>query len=216
MTTEFTPLILEFKRAVNDAGEFSGYCSTFGGPPDLAGDIFKAGAFTEALKAHRDAGTKPALLWNHNLSEPIGAWMSFVEDSHGLLGRGKITPGVRRGDEAIALMRDGAMALSVGFTVAPGGWITEGGYRTITKVARLHEVSLVSVPCNPYAQVSKSKPATVRDFQQALRGMGFSNRESKFVTTHGFRDLLAPGERSQLDLLTEKIEQLQRIIEAKL
>lgn len=213
-----TPALLEIKRAsVTASGEFVGYASTWDGQPDSYGDIIRRGAFLPALSAHKSANTMPAMLWSHDTSTPIGKWLDFREDEHGLLATGKLTLGTQKGAEAYALLKDDAIALSVGFILADGGATRKAGYREITRVARLLEVSLVGLPANSNAKVTQiKKPDTVRDFQQALRGMGFSNRESKFVTTHGFRDLLAPGERSQLDLLIEKIEQLQRIIEAKL
>lgn len=213
-----TPALLEIKRAsVNAEGVFSGYASTWGGPPDLVGDIIQRGAFAAAIQSHKSQSTAPAMLWAHDQSEPIGRWLSFVEDSVGLRVKGRLTTGTKRGKEALALMRDGALSMSIGFNVAPGGTKMDGPVRTITQVGRLGEISLVAIPANSHARVTEvKKPDTVREFQQAMRGIGFSNRESKFVSTHGFRDLAAPGERSQIDTLTEKVEQLTKLLEERL
>ena len=50
-------------------GMFTGYASTFGGEPDLAGDVVAPGAFAQSIKRLRRArGTWPPLLWQHDTS----------------------------------------------------------------------------------------------------------------------------------------------------
>ncbi|MFV8816672.1 HK97 family phage prohead protease [Haliea sp. E17] len=216
MTARLTPLIHEIKRgSLTEEGVFSGYASTWGGPPDAHGDIIERGAFLNAISKHIDAGTMPAMLWSHDLKEPVGTWLSIREDDKGLLVEGKLSLGTTRGAEAYSLMKDGALSMSIGFVVAPDGTEKRGSTRYITDIFRLAEVSLVAIPANHYAQITevKNRPVTVQEFKDALRSMGFSNSESKFVTTNGFREFLAPRERSPIDLLTQKVDAVLRILE---
>ena len=216
MSKIFSPLLLEVKRqSVTDTGQFQAYVSTYGPPPDEANDIILQGAFTDALAIHKARGTSPALLWHHDISQPIGTWINFTEDSHGLLGTAQLTLGVRKGAEALALLRDGAIALSIGFAVAPGGAETKSGIRIIKTIARLYEVSLVSIPCNPRATV-KSKPETPRELERLLRDVaGFSARESKRLTAGGWPVFARDEQETEFDLVLSKIEQLHKLIEAK-
>jgi HK97 family phage prohead protease len=216
MTTLFSPLIVEFKRgSITDEGIFEGYCSTFGGEPDTVGDIIQSGAFTEALSIHKAAGTMPGLLWSHNLDEPIGRWLDLREDSKGLLGRGKLTLETRRGREALALLKDEACSLSIGFAIAAGGEFTKSGVRTITKVARLFEVSIVAIPANHRARITNVKIDSPRSLERFLRDSGLSNREAKRITSGGY-STFARDERTEIDLLNMKVDHLTQLIESKI
>ena len=211
---ESTPLF-QLKRAPTTEGEFQGYASAFGPPADIVGDVIIKGAFAAAIQEHKSAGTRPAMLWSHNHSEPIGVWTELVEDARGLLVTGKLTLATARAREAYALLQDGAISLSIGFTLAPGGARERAGIREITKVARLAEISLVAMPANTRARVTsvKSKPTNPREFEHFLRDAGgFSSREAKAVVSAGWRGI-ARDERNPLDLVLSKIEQLQRSIE---
>lgn len=168
-------------------GEFVGYASTWGGPPDPYGDIFQKGAFTTAIKSSR----RPALLWSHRPEQPIGSWLGFKEDDHGLLAHGRLTMETRQGKEAHALMRDNALALSVGFSISKDGYRMDGSTRVITNVARLGEVSLVSMPANERAQVVAFKDlcASRKSFETHLRkAFGLSRREASAIAAFGYAD----------------------------
>ena len=210
---ESTPLF-QLKRAPTTEGEFQGYASAFGPPADIVGDVIAKGAFADAIRAHTAAKTKPAMLWSHDHTAPIGVWTSLAEDSRGLLVAGKLSLGITRAREAYELLRDGAISLSIGFTLAPFGARERAGIREITKIARLPEISLVAMPANSRARVTsvKSKPTNVREFEHLLRDAGFSSREAKAATAAGWRGI-ARDERNPLDLVLSKIEQLQRSIE---
>src|SRR4030095_12295262 len=98
--------LLRTKFVSNDAGEFSGFGSTFNNV-DRQGDIVVRGAFAKSLGEHKAAGTSPAVLVGHDLSMPIGKWTSLREDEKGLAVTGKLTLEVPKAAEARALMRDG-------------------------------------------------------------------------------------------------------------
>lgn len=213
----FSPLVIEFKRgSVSDAGQFEGYAATFGGPPDSVGDIIEPGAFRIALAEHKAAGTQPALLWNHDTGEPIGKWLDLIEDSKGLLGRGQLTLGTRRGSEALALLKDGACSLSIGFSVAPGGSEVKAGVRHIKRIARLYEVSVVALPANHRARITSVKYDTPRDFETLLKAAGLSNREAKRACAGGFAALVRDEQSTELSQVLDRIQHLENIITSKL
>src|SRR5215213_7909889 len=148
------PLQIKYSAA-SEAGVFSGFGSTFGGAPDSYGDVVAAGAFTKTISDHRTAGTSPALLWSHQLSEPIGTISQLTETPHGLRVDGKLALGVERGRDAHELMKMGALGLSIGYRPVRTTPLGRSG-RTLNEVT-LHEVSAVSVPANSAARITSIK-----------------------------------------------------------
>ena len=164
---------LQLKFAADDAlGSFTGYASTFGGDPDSHGDLIAPGAFAASLARHSAAGTRPALLWQHDQANPVGVWNSFEEDAQGLLSSGRLTLDVPQAKAAHALAKDGALALSIGYTVPPGGAELVNGARLLKQID-LVEVSLVAIAANPNARIVSVKSAfdpsnpNPRDFERA-------------------------------------------------
>ena len=181
----------EFRLAtVEAAGAFKGYASTFGGPPDSYGDVIARGAFAKSLAEHTQAGTMPAMLWQHDSHALIGRWQVIGEDARGLAVEGKLTLEVQRAREAYALLKDGALnGLSIGFRTRASRAGGEGG-RVLTDIELL-EISLVTLPANSAARVGDVKGAdgitTIRDFEAALRdGLGFSVRAAKRLAAGGW------------------------------
>lgn len=76
-------------KSVNDAGEFEGYGSVFG-VKDSHGDIVIPGAFTKSLTNWSQKGRLPAMLWQHNMREPIGVYKEMREDDRGLFVKGRL------------------------------------------------------------------------------------------------------------------------------
>ncbi len=176
--------------AVETAGNFVGYASTFGGPPDSYGDVIASGAFARSLSEHRDAGSQPAMLWQHDSRAVIGRWASIAEDGRGLKVEGRLTLEVQRAREAYALLQDGALnGLSIGFRTRASR-PQKGGGRLLTDIELL-EVSLVTLPANALARVrdvkSAGEIATIREFEAALRDAhGFSSRAAKRLAAGGW------------------------------
>ena len=85
-------------------------------------------------------------------------------------------------------MRKGIVkGLSIGY-----GTVREdfSGKVRLLKDLDLYEVSLVTIPMNPAAQVTavKSQLTTVRDFERWLRETGgFSKAEAARIASHGFK-----------------------------
>jgi uncharacterized protein len=161
--------VFEIKRsAVDDAGEFHGYASVYGGV-DSYGDTIAVGCYSATLAQHKQANTRPAMLFSHDPGQPIGVWLDMREDGQGLRVQGKLTLAVDRAREAHALMQDGALGLSIGYQVndwAPG---TKPGQR-ILKAVTLYEVSLVAMAADSNARILGVKSfQTIRDFEDAAR-----------------------------------------------
>lgn len=169
-------------KSTDDTGAVEGYGSVFGVRDDY-GDIIMAGAFEASLAAHKAAGTLPAMLWQHDATEPIGVWNEIVEDAKGLRIKGQLALETVRGREAHALLKIGALnGLSIGFEAIE--WSYDGELR-ILAVVDLWEISLVTFPANRQARVTNVKAAdaagikTIRQAEQALRDAGVSADTAK-------------------------------------
>lgn len=137
-------------------GSFEGYASLFR-IPDLGKDVVEPGAFRDSLFRRGPSGIK--LLWQHDPAEPIGRWLSLIEDSRGLFVRGRISLAVARAREIHALMREGAVdGLSIGFRPEKARNEPRTGLRRLERVD-LWEVSIVTFPMLPQARISAVKTA---------------------------------------------------------
>lgn len=138
------------------AGTFEGYASLFG-VPDLGGDVVVKGAFRRSLARRGAAGVK--LLFQHDPAQPIGVWLSVVEDHRGLLVKGRLMPEVAKAREVLALMRAGALdGLSIGFRTVKGNRDPTTGLRRLLEID-LWEVSIVTFPMQPDARIAAVKSA---------------------------------------------------------
>ncbi len=129
-----------------------------GGP--AYSEQFARGAFTRTLQ-HR--GDRVKFLSQHNArSNPLGVAVgdSWRDDAAGLYGEFRVSK-TQAGDEALALVRDGALdSFSVGFT--PIKHEKKDGVVVRTEV-RLNEVSLVTFPAYEDARVLAVRDATAAD-----------------------------------------------------
>lgn len=171
-------------KATGDDGTVEGYGSVFG-VKDSYDDVIANGAFSKSLSEHKSAGTMPAMLWQHDSSEPIGIWTEMVEDSKGLKIKGKLALDTVRGKEAHALLKLGALnGLSIGFVSKQWAYDKETDIRTLLEVD-LWEVSLVTFPANGKSRITNVKAAdvagvkTIRQAEKALRDAGFSDDAAK-------------------------------------
>src|SRR6185436_7396188 len=119
---------------------------------DLGGDIINKGAFARTL---RQREFRP-LLWQHQMSEPIGVEKSIREDGKGLLGTWELLD-TQRGSEAYTLLKAGAVrSMSIGYIPGEFSFEEEGKIRRLTDVELL-ENSVVSLPMNEQARVQSVK-----------------------------------------------------------
>ena len=145
-------LAFDAAATVAEDGAIEGYASFFGAQ-DQGGDVVAPGAFARSLEALRAAGRGVKLLWQHDPAEPIGVWDVVREDERGLAVKGRLLREVRRGAEARARLRAGAVdGLSIGYRTVTSER-RPGGGRLLTEV-ELWEVSLVTFPMLPEARAS--------------------------------------------------------------
>jgi HK97 family phage prohead protease len=143
-----------FMKAVADTGSFEGMAAVYGNV-DLGGDVIEAGAFTRTIK---NSGGKVPLLWQHDQREPIG--MGILRDSkEGLMIQGKLVMESDVAQKALGLMKaDVLTGLSIGYDTVVSEYDKAKDVRKL-KELKLYEVSLVTFPMNPRAQVSSVKQA---------------------------------------------------------
>ena len=131
------------------------------------------------------------MLWSHSTDRPVGRWQSLEEDARGLVVQGRLNLRTAAGAEAYEHLAGGDLSgLSIGFNIPAGGSLARNGVRLLTAID-LHEISLVTLPADDAARVTAVKaaierPATVREFEGALRSLGFSRREAEQIAAKGF------------------------------
>lgn len=153
-------------KDVSEEGIFTGYGSIFGNV-DSYGEKVVAGAFGESLAKHRQEGTKPLMLWQHNANEPIGVWDDLAEDGKGLKGTGRFVMETSKGREVHALLKAGAIrGLSIGYREIEAE--PDGNIRLLKKLD-LMEISVVSFPANRRARVESVKSERMEEFARRLR-----------------------------------------------
>lgn len=168
---------IERPFAVKDVGQdgiFEGFGSVFGNV-DSYKEIVAPGAFAESLAGWKAVDRLPPILWQHRSGEPIGPYLSMEEQPVGLHVKGQLlVDDVQRAKEARALMKAKAVnGLSIGFVTREDSFDRVSGIRTLKKID-LWEVSIVTFPANPAAQISSVKSSidalqTVRDAEAFLR-----------------------------------------------
>ena len=214
-----TPILVKFSRSDSKTGTFSGYAATYNDSPDAYGDVIAPGAFSESLDNHRKSSTRPALLWQHDQSSPIGAWEEFEDTDKGLIVHGRLTLDVQQAQSAYALMKDGALALSIGYTIPDGGASIVDGARLLS-IIELHEVSLVGVPANRNARITNVKCfdpdiTTQRDFERTARdALGLSSSQAKRLLSGGWSALVRDDNALTETKLAEIADQLNAITNA--
>lgn len=197
MKLEHKSLALEIKT-IGEGGTFEGYAAVFGNVDDWK-DVILPGAFKKNLAAHKKNGNMPALLWQHDSRQPLGVWESFKEDSHGLLGQGRLlVDDVPKAREAWALLKARAISgLSIGYYARDYSIDEKTRVRTLKQID-LMEASLVTFPANEKAQVTSFKSSdisTIREFEAFLRDVGgFSANEAKRIAACGFKSRQETGQ----------------------
>jgi hypothetical protein len=201
-------------KSVSDSGEFEGYGSVFG-VKDSYSDIIVPGAFQKSLAAWQEKGRMPALLWQHNMSEPIGIYTEMREDETGLYLKGRLLidddPLAKR---AHAHMKAGSLSgLSIGYVLNDYDYDNQKD-AFILKDIDLWEVSLVTFPANDEARISNVKSLLERGetpppskVEKALREVGFSGSQAKAFMAKGY-SAITPRE-AEAD---EALESLKTLI----
>lgn len=201
-----------------DDSTFVGYASTFGNV-DSYGDTILKGAYADTLKQNG----LPKMFFNHDsYAVPIGKWVKAEEDDYGLLLTGEFTPGNSLADEVRAALKHGTVdSMSIGYSLKKGDFdeTTEG--RTIKKVARLAETSIVTFPADKFAKVDLSSVKsfaeeiaqleTIRDFEYFLRDAGGFSKGAAQALTARVKTLFGQRDAGGQLEAREKAEILERL-----
>ncbi|POA75359.1 HK97 family phage prohead protease [Pseudomonas sp. GW531-T4] len=180
-------------KSVSDSGEFEGYGSVFG-VEDSYGDVVVRGAFQASLAKWKEKVRHPAMLWQHNMHEPIGVYTEMREDDVGLYVKGRllidVDPLAKR---AHGHMKAGSLSgMSIGYLLDDYEYNKETGV-WLLKAIDLWEVSLVTFPANDEARITDVKSLLARGetpppskVERALREVGFSGSQAKAFMAKGY------------------------------
>jgi HK97 family phage prohead protease len=193
----------ELKREPDHDGVFEGYASVFD-IVDQGLDVVAPGAFTKSL-----GNRKIKMLWQHDQSQPIGVWDEVREDERGLFVKGRVLKEVQKGAEAQALMKAGALdSMSIGYRTVRAEEEGGGRVRKLLEID-LFEISLVTFPMLPEAVVTAVKSCTtIREFEAALRDVGFSQTEAKAIAADGYRGLATHRDGAVAEVVSEDLTTL--------
>lgn len=192
-------------QTVDEQRSFSGHGSVFDDPHPTSAwalpmdwqDVMKPGAFKKTMAEHKKLGTLPAMFYQHDWDNLIGAYSKIEEDADGLLLEGKVAQSARTpaGGDVYELMTMGALTgLSIGFRAVKVKLDEKMKCREIMEVD-LQEVSLVTIPGNGSARISdvkslKDDPSKMkRHLEETLRDAGLSRTEAKAFLADGFKAL---------------------------
>lgn len=193
-----------------EPGQFEGYASVFGGPPDLQGDIVRRGAFADTIAESRG---KVPILMGHQMARIVGFGIHAEEDNRGLKVIGQFTLESDEGRNAHATAKHASkcghkLGLSIGYAIRPNGaeLSDKTGIRTLTALD-LYEYSIAATPAAKRARVSAVKADamwTERDFEEYLREAGLSREAAKRFVLRGYSGLNdqrdADGGREMADM----------------
>ena len=141
------------KSSKSDNTVIIGYASVFE-VTDNQNDIISKGAFKNS-ESHN-----VKLLWQHDVTKPIGVIKYLAEDDYGLKIEAEINNKTLLGAEASALIKQKAVSgLSIGFTIRSSDYNLQG-LRVIDEV-ELMEISIVPFPANNMAGISQIKQQTM-------------------------------------------------------
>ena len=201
-------------------GSFSGYASLFN-EVDQGKDAVAPGAFKASLQSRKPGDVR--MLFQHDPDQPIGVWKTIQEDRKGLYVEGQITTGVKRSEEVLELMRDGAIdGLSIGFKTKRARVNSTTKVRTILE-ADLWEISVVTFPLLEAARIEDVKSASgnalpsVREFERWLtRDAGLSRSDARRLMAEGYHALGRKRDAAGFEPLASKIRKATQTIKSRI
>lgn len=146
-------------------GTVEGYAATFDRIPDAYGDVIKAGAFADSLKAWEQNGKPIPLLYGHSTDDPaynIGKVVEAHEDGKGLYVVAQFDEENEKAQYVRKLVKEGRLwQFSFAYEVLDGGSVEleDGTEAYELRKMNLFEVSLVQIPANQRAVVTGVKEA---------------------------------------------------------
>ena len=209
------------KAEGDDAGTFTGLASPFGGKPDSYGDIVDPGAFAKTLINGGRNGNGIAMLWQHEMHNPIGIWTNLQETKKGLEVAGKLAVNSTQGKDAFELMKMRALkGLSIGYTTIDCEQNDKTKIRHLKEI-ELWEISPVTFPAQIRANITTVKEAiegakNEKELEAALRDAGLSNTAAKYVVSL-CKPVLFPGRKNdqQMNNILTQLKELNSCLENK-
>jgi len=218
MNRGYTKAIALDVKAIGEDGSFEGYAAKFGNI-DLGGDIIVKGAFTDWLADIKATKSKlPPVLWQHDMSSPIGKTLEIYEDDNGLYVKGQLST-TQLAMDARTLAKDEVLqGMSIGYWIKDYARDQESG-AYLLKTLKPFEYSFVTLPMNTEAVFTSIKSLealesleTVRDCETYLRDVGgMSSKQAK-----RFISIIKNGRDDQDDKdqeLASKLKQLAQRME---
>ena len=205
----------------------TGYATKFGNVNSYGFRIAQ-GAYTELLAT----GIKPLMFFNHDsLAVPIGRWDTLEENDRGLKVSGVLTQGVSLSSDVYAALRAGTvdgLSVSIGWNLEDEEY-TSDGIVTLSKIAELEEISIVTSPADSKARISQvlsasdiddriESLATVRDFEVFLKEVAhLSKRQSGWLLSKAkacfAAETLRDGEQKALQEAQDIINRMLKKME---
>lgn len=191
---ELVPEKIELKG--DDSGAFTaleGYASVFS-VQDEDGDVVVKGAFTKTIFERVQKG-KVKLLMDHDwrVESVLGTVVDAREDDYGLWFVAALSRS-ERAQSVMKMVQDGHLsALSIAFTPVKTDY--KDGIRYIQEV-KLYEISLVVLPANEFAQVTRVKAVVpFQDWPLAPRDYSWdaSAAEKRFREYSGSEEAPTPS-----------------------
>ena len=150
------------RKSSDDAGEISGYFSTYDRIPDSYGDVVARGAFTETIQKRKESGHPFPLCWNHDLNQIIGfVDPADIEDTEkGPFMKKASFFNTPLAQEKREIVKSGVVyQFSFAYDVREAAQVTleDGTKANELQKLDLFEVSIVPVPANPRAEVTDIK-----------------------------------------------------------
>lgn len=153
------PFEVKSTQEVENIFTFEGYASTFNNI-DYGDDMVIRGAFADSLSRN----SQVPILWQHQMSEPVGVSIQLYEDEKGLFIKGNLPKDdTLVSGRIIPQMKVGSIKeMSIGFFTKDSEML-KNGIRALKQI-ELFEVSLVTKAMNSQALVSgfKSFAGTTR------------------------------------------------------
>lgn len=139
-------------------GQFEAYASTFVETPDSYGDVVAPGAFKESLEQWANSKGQLPVLWGHDLDDPfnnVGYVVKAEEDDKGLKVVGELDLDNPTAKQVYRLLKTGRVnKMSFAYDIVDSAMVTKGGQDVFElRKVNLHEVSVVTIPANPTAEV---------------------------------------------------------------
>lgn len=153
-------------KSVSEAGELTGYFSTYLPVADSYGDCVAPGCFAETVKAWAEKGKHIPLVWNHNMDDPeliLGQVDTIEDDEYGPLMTAHFydTP---KAQAARNLVKEGSVyqfsyAYSVDSARRPNEneKAADPNIERVLESVSLMEITITPIPAQPLAEVVSAK-----------------------------------------------------------